>query len=111
MICGILECFSLAVARTNEGRHLCNECALRMMGKFGPSNLTTLPSATFPWDHPAWGNCPNCGMEYNKYLIGRTGDCPACRKVLPEFEKEKKTIPLDESWKEADVKYGEGPHD
>ena len=84
--CDTLECYSLAVAKSKvSGAVLCNECALKVMRQVGPEALVTLTKAKFPWKQPITGQCKNCHTSYNKYLIGLTGDCPKCRKPLPEY--------------------------
>lgn len=86
--CGTLECHSIAVAKSKVSQTpLCNECALKVMRQSGPNALVTLPKAVFPWKKPATGICENCGVQYNEYLIGLTGDCPKCRKNLPEYHE------------------------
>ena len=88
--CSTLERYSLAVAKSKvSGSLLCNECALKVMRQSGPQALVTLTKAKFPWKQPPTGQCKNCGALYNEYLIGLTGDCPKCRKPLPEYENEK----------------------
>ena len=85
--CSTLFCHSLAVAKSKtSGSVFCNECALKVMRQSGPGGLVTLTNAKFPWKQPPTGKCKNCGILYNEYLIGLTGDCPKCRKPLSEYK-------------------------
>lgn len=88
--CSTLECYSLAVAKSKDtGRVHCIKCAIKIMEQCGPGSLVTLTKAKFPWKYPPTGQCKNCGILYNKYLISHTGGCPKCHKTLPEYKNEK----------------------
>jgi rubredoxin len=87
MKCSTLDCHSEAVAvGVTSGKYKCNICALKIMAMSGPSAVKTLPDAKFPWDYPADDYCRSCGVQYNKYQIGHTGDCPMCRKDIPLYK-------------------------
>lgn len=103
MECNTMSCFSEAVAKSVEsGRVHCIECAVKIAKHFGPDSLETIPGKKFPWDYPGNMVCPHCGIRYNKYLINLTGDCPSCKKSLPEYT---------DTWAKKKVVYKEGPHD
>lgn len=88
MWCDSLECYSTAVARSKiSGRVYCCTCATKLSGQNGPKTMESLPGAKFPWEVPVEKNCPHCGIGYNGMVIAMTGDCPACKKPLPEFKK------------------------
>jgi Zn finger protein HypA/HybF involved in hydrogenase expression len=81
MKCSTLECHSEAVATTLVGGNpKCIECSIKMTKVSGPDAVVTIVGGKFPWDYPADGICGNCGVPYNKFLIGHTGDCPNCRR-------------------------------
>lgn len=103
MKCDSLECCSEAVAKTKDtNRSFCVECAIKIAKHFGPDTMETLEGAKFPWDYPADRTCPHCKVRYNQYLINLTGDCPSCKKPLPEYTN---------SWERKKVTYAEGRHD
>lgn len=103
MKCFTMECFSKAVAESKvTGKQLCIECALKVAKRYGVNTIKTLDGGGFPWDQRSLKICPSCGIHYNEYLIGTTGDCPSCRKPLQEYSS---------SWNSVDVTYKEGPHD
>jgi len=85
-ICSILECYSKAVAKSKiSGDLFCVKCAIKITEQHGPRVLVSLSNAKFPWRYPIGGQCPNCGVEYNEYLIAHTGGCPKCHKSLPQY--------------------------
>lgn len=103
MKCSTMDCRSLAVARSPESdRFHCVECAIKIVKRFGPESIVSLPMARLPWEYPIANKCPACGVGYNRYLIGNTGDCPSCRRPLIEYHN---------SWESKKVIYKEGPHD
>ena len=87
MRCSVLECYSEAVAKSKiSGDVYCIECAIKIVKQHGPRSIVSLSNAKFPWRYPIDGQCPSCGVEYNKYLIGLTGECPKCRENLPPYK-------------------------
>lgn len=91
MKCGTLECFSEAVARSRiSNTYYCVECACKVVRQHGPNELVSLHNveSRLPWgDYDDVRVCAECGNKYTKRLIGLTGDCPKCRKPLPEYAK------------------------
>ena len=88
MECSVLECKNKAIARSKISNDVyCVECALSVVKQHGPQSIVSLAGAKFPWRYPIEGQCPNCGINYNTYLMGRGGECPKCRVDLPIFNK------------------------
>lgn len=88
MKCSTLECYSEAIAKSKISDSVyCVECAIKVVKQEGPSAIKTMANGKLPWKYPVEAQCPHCGVDYNRYLIGITGECPKCRKDLPEYKK------------------------
>jgi len=87
MQCSTLECYSEAVAKSKlSGDAYCIECAIKVCRSHGVNSVLSISNAKFPWRYPIDGQCPHCGNDYNKYLIGLTGECANCRKDFPMYK-------------------------
>lgn len=85
MKCTTIECSSTAVTRCPDtGRVHCLKCSIKIAERFGADSVESLEGMELPWEDGDLKVCGYCGNKYSLYLIGHTGDCPKCRKPLPE---------------------------